>query len=164
MFSLGLAVLSAMPVRAMAAPETGPPAVRAGTARVWFFRPLDGTNGNVEGAAPEIYANGTPIAALSAGSKFFRDFPAATYQLTVQPYGEPTGAADSVPLEPGSETYLQVQWAATWEEAYPGGSGPDSHSFFILAMSPQLAQAYLHSLPISASAEPGCESRSNATP
>jgi hypothetical protein len=145
-FSLALAVLGAMPVPATAAPDAGPPAVSGGAARVWFLRPLDGTNGDVEGAAPEIYANRTPIAALPAGSKFFRDFPAGTYQFTVQPYGEPTGAADSVRLAPGSETYLQVQWAASWEEGYPGGSGPDSHSFFVLTMSPQLAQAYLQSL------------------
>ena len=142
----GLVALAGLMPTAMASPDgLQVPALSAGAARVWFLRPA-GANSSALGAAPMIYANGTPIAALPAGSNFFRDFPAGTYQFTVQPYGEPTGAADSVRLAPGSETYLQVQWAATWEEGYPGGRGPDSHSFFVLTMSPQLAQAYLQTL------------------
>jgi hypothetical protein len=40
----------------------------------------------------------------------------------------------------------EVQWAPTWEEGYPSGGGDLSHSFFVLNLSPQLAQAYLPNL------------------
>ena len=143
---LCLSALGLISPQAIAAPDTTAPSDGTATARVWFLRSLDSTNGDVMGAAPEIYANGAPVAALPAGTKFYRDLPAGTYRFTVQPYGQPTGAADTVRLAPGSETYLQVQWAPTWEEGYPGARGVDSHSFFLLSMSPQLAQAYLSTL------------------
>jgi hypothetical protein len=145
-FGLCLAALGSTSAPAIAAPDTGSPPASAGTGRIWFLRPFDATNGYVVGAAPEIYANGTPIAALPAGTKFFRDFPAGTYQFTVQPYGQPTTAANTVQVQPGSETYLQVQWVPTWEEGYPAEGGLDSHSFFVLTTSPQLAQVYLATL------------------
>jgi hypothetical protein len=145
-FGLCLAALGSTSAQAIAAADTGPPPASGGSGRVWFFRPFDATHGYVVGAAPEIYANGTPIAALPAGTKFFRDFPAGTYQFRVQPYGRPTATADTVRVLPGSETYLQVQWVPTWEEGYPAGRGLDSHSFFVLTMSTQLAQAYLPTL------------------
>jgi hypothetical protein len=118
-----------------------------GTSRVWFLRPAGSADGNVWGASPMIYANGTPVAAIPPGAGFYRDFTAGTYRFTVEPYGLPTGNADTVQLAPGTQTYLEVQWAPTWEEGYPsGGRGGESHSFFVLNMSPQLAQAYLPSL------------------
>jgi hypothetical protein len=145
-FGLCVAALGLASLQAIAAPDARPPSDNTGSARVWFLRPLDSISGNVMGAAPEVYANGAPVAALPAGTKFYRDLPAGTYQFTVQPYGQPTGAADTVRLTPGSETYLQVQWVPTWEEGYPDGRGLDSHSFFVLTMSPQLARAYLPTL------------------
>ena len=115
--------------------------------RVWFLRPADSVNGNVWGASPTIYANGTPVAEIPPGAGFYRDFTAGTYSFTVQPYGMPTGDADTVQLTPGTQTYLQVQWAPTWEEGYPsGGRGDLSHAFFVQTMAPQLAQDYLPSL------------------
>ena len=145
-FGFFLSALGLISPQAIAAPDAAAVPNGTATARVWFLRPLDSLNGDVTGAAPEIYANGAPIAALPPGTKLYRDFPAGAYQFTVQPYGQPTGAADTVLLTPGSQTYLQVQWAPTWEEGYPGARGVDSHSFFVLSMSPQLAQAYLPTL------------------
>ena len=50
-------------------------------------------------------------------------------------------------VTPGSQTYLEVQWVPTWEMGYPStGKGGQSHSFFVLNMAPQLAQAYLPTL------------------
>ena len=86
------------------------------------------------------------LGTLPAGTDFYRDFAAGTYQFTVQSYGLPTSQADTVQLAPGTQTYLQVQWAPTWEAGYAPGTGDDSHSFFVLTMSPQLAGAYLPSL------------------
>lgn len=153
-FALCLSALGLTSPQAIAAPDAGPAPDSTAAARVWFLRPLDSTNGDVMGAAPEIYANGAPVAALPSGTKFYRDLPAGTYQFTVQSYGQPTGAADTVRLAPRSETYLQVQWAPTWEEGYSGARGVDSHSFFVLTMSPQLAQAYLPTLTYLGQAKP----------
>ena len=46
------------------------PAVAPGTARVWFFRGWDSPSGQgfVYGAAPTIYANGTPVGVTVAQS------------------------------------------------------------------------------------------------
>ena len=121
--------------------------IAAGMARVWFLRPEGSLNGNVWAAAPMIYANGAPIGDIPAGSEFYRDFRPGTYSFTVQPYGLPTGQADTVQLAPGTQTYLEIQWLASWEEGYPeAGWGFAPNTFGILTMSPQLAQAYLPSL------------------
>jgi hypothetical protein len=116
-------------------------------ARVWFLRPAGSLNGNVWAAAPMIYANRAPVANIRAGTEFYRDFAPGTYRFTVQPYGLPTGEADTVHLAPGTQTYLQVQWAASWQYGYPqAGWGFAPNTFIIRTMSPQLAQAYLPTL------------------
>ena len=139
---LGLVALAPLPPAATAAPETAQVAQSAGAARVWFLRP-SGANSYALGAAPLIYANGVPVANIPSNSGFYRDFAPGTYRFTVQPYGSPNRKADTVQLAPGTQTYLEVQWVPTWEEGYSTG-GRDS--FFVLNMSPQLAQEWLPSL------------------
>jgi hypothetical protein len=138
---LGLAAAAGLQPAAAALPDAGP-----GMTRIWFLNPADSASETGWGAAPTIYANGTPIAAIPADAAFYRDFAPGTYRFTVQPYGQPTGQTDTVQLAAGTEAYLEVQWAATWEEGYASGSGINSHSFFIQTISPQLAQAWLPSL------------------
>lgn len=143
---LGLVILAgSVPVALAAAPDAPVAAPNPETARVWFLRPGSPAS-TAFGAAPAIYANGTPVAAISAASAFSRDFPPGSYRFSVAPYGLPTGQAATVQLRPGSETYLEVQWAPTWEEGYPGGGGTESHSFFVRKLSPRVAQAYLPTL------------------
>jgi hypothetical protein len=114
---------------------------------VWFLRPSGSADGNVWGASPVISVNGAAIGAIPPDSDFYRDFTPGTYSFSVEPYGTPTGDADTVQLLPGSQTYLNVQWVQTWEMGYPStGKGGQSHSFFVLNMAPQLAQAYLPTL------------------
>jgi hypothetical protein len=123
------------------------PAIAPGMARVWFVRPAGSLNGNVWAAAPTIYANGAPVGDIPAGNVFFRDFRPGSYRFTVQPYGLPTGQADTVQLAPGTQTYLEIQWVASWEAGYPeSGWGFAPNTFGILTMSPQLAQADLPTL------------------
>lgn len=143
LLGLGFVALPALLPEAYAAsPEVQSPA--PGMARVWFLRTSGVTDGNA-GADPMLFANGTALGALPAGSEFFHDFPAGTYRFTVQPYGPPTGEADAVQLTAGTQTYLQVNWLPEWSEGYPG-SGPESDRFFVQTMPPQPAQAYLPSL------------------
>jgi hypothetical protein len=138
-----LGTLAGFLSQAIAAPEV---AANPGAARVWFLWPSDSLVGYDTGATPTIYANGTPIGAIRGGSQFYRDFPPGTYQFSVDPYGLPTGQVQTLQLAPGSQAYLQVQWSPTWQQGYPGGWGLMARSFFILPMSPQLAQAYLPTL------------------
>jgi hypothetical protein len=140
---MALAAPSSAALAAAPSVTTATPA--SGTARVWFLRPSSLVNPSA-GAAPTIYANGSPVGSIPANSEFYRDFAPGAYRFSVRPYGLPTGAIDTVQLTPGSQTYLEVQWVPTWEEGYPGGDRSDSHSFFILNLSPQLAQAYQPSL------------------
>jgi hypothetical protein len=148
LFGMSLGVLAELaPQAAAAAAEAQTPATAPGMARVWFLRPTGSVNGNVRAAAPMVYANGAPIGEMPAGTDFYRDFRPGTYSFTVQAYGLPTGQADTVQLAPGTQTYLQIQWLASWEEGYPeAGWGFAPNTFGILTMSPQLAQAYLPTL------------------
>jgi len=149
LLGLGLLMLANLvPQTVAAAAETQVPALAPGTARVWFLRSPGSLNGNVWAAEPEIYANGAPVGDNPVGSKFYRDFRPGTYRFTVQSCGGlPTGAADTVYLAPGTQTYLEIQWSASWQEGYPeAGYNFAPNTFGILTMSPQLAQAYLPTL------------------
>jgi hypothetical protein len=142
-----VALASLAPEAQAAAAKAQIPPLVPGMARVWFLRPAGSLNGNVWAAAPVIYANGAPVGNIPAGTDFYRDFRPGTYSFAVQPYGLPTGEADTVQLAAGTQTYLEVQWLASWEEGYPeAGWGFAPNTFGILTMSPQLAQAYLPAL------------------
>jgi hypothetical protein len=125
------------------------PAIGPGSARVWFLRGWDAPSGQnyVYAATPSIYANGTPVGNLPVGSSFFRDFSPGTYTFTVEPYGLPTPQATTVQLAAGTQSYLQAQWVASWEFGYPEADFSFApNTFAVLAMSPQVAQAYLPTL------------------
>jgi hypothetical protein len=140
---LGLIALPAStPVALAAFQDAHVAAPNPGMARVWFLRPA-GANSYALGAAPMIYANGTPVADIPANAAFYRDFTPGAYRFTVQPYGSPNKKADAVQLAPGTQTYLEVQWLPTWEEGYSTGG---RHSFFVVNMSPQIAQDWLPAL------------------
>jgi len=120
LLGLSLAMLTYLAPEALAsAAEPQTPAIAPGMARVWFLRPAGSSNGNVWATAPMIYANGASIGDIPAGTEFYRDFRPRMYSFTVQPYGLPTGQADTVQLAPGTQTYLEIQWLASWEEGYP---------------------------------------------
>lgn len=142
-----MVVAGSVPAALAARPDASATAAapNPGMARVWFLRPSSFAL-EVAGAEPTLYANGTPLGAIAANTEFYRDLAPGTYRFTVQPYGLPTEQAATLQLTPGSQSYLEVQWAATWQEGYPSGSGLESHSFFVLPMSPQLAQAWLPTL------------------
>jgi hypothetical protein len=143
---LGVAVLAGSMQAAIAdSPNPSVSAPSSGMARIWFLRPSSPTSA-VYGAAPEIYANGAAVGAIPGNAVFFRDFTPGTYTFTVQNYGLPNNAVDTVQLAPGTQTYLEVQSVPVWEEGYASGHGEDSHSFFVLNMSPQLAQAWIPAL------------------
>jgi hypothetical protein len=142
-----LAVANLAPEAVTAAAAAQVQSLSPGLARVWFLRPAGSLNGNVWAAAPVIYANGAALSDIAAGTEFYRDFRPGAYRFTVQPYGLPTGMADTVQLAPGTQTYLEVQWVSSWQQGYPeAGWGFAPNTFGILTMSPQLAQAYLPTL------------------
>jgi len=125
------------------------PAIPPGAARVWFFRGWDAPSGQgyVYAATPIVYANGAPVGDLPVGSGFFRDFPPGSYSFTVEPYGLPTSQATTLQLAAGAQSYLQAQWIASWQVGYPEADFSFApNTFAILAMSPQVAQAYLPTL------------------
>lgn len=138
----------------IACAQTGPtvsqaqvPPAKPGTARVWFLRGSISPNPAVQAFAPMIYANGAPVAPIPQGSGFFRDFAPGNYEFTVQPFGLPTAQATTVQLAASTETYLNVDWVASWTQGYPPASWNFvPNTFAILAMAPQVAQAYLPTL------------------
>jgi hypothetical protein len=118
------------------------PPVEPGMARVWFFRQSDPTGGNVYAAKPIIFANGAPVDQIAQGTAFFHNFPPGKYRFTVQPFGTPTREHDTLQLEPGTQTFVQVQWEPNWEANRTGGGS----SFTVLTSSPEVAQEYLPTL------------------
>ena len=80
-----------------------------------------------------ISVNGAAIGAIPPDSDFYRDFTPGTYSFSVEPYGTPTGDADTVQLLPGSQTYLNVQWVQTWEIGYPSTGKGRSVAQFLRA-------------------------------
>jgi hypothetical protein len=140
-----IALAGVLPEAMAAAPgDTQVPALSPGQARVWFLRP-GSPAAEVYGAAPAVCADGARIADIPVSTAFYHDFTPGLHRFTVQPYGLTTGAADTVQLAPGTQTYLEIQWDPAWQEGYPD-QGYLSRSFFVLNLSPQLAQAYLPTL------------------
>ncbi|HEU0154674.1 MAG TPA: hypothetical protein VFQ82_01290 [Stellaceae bacterium] len=141
----GFGAWAAGPATEIAVRNSGVP---AGTARVWFLRQTDAF-GAIQSAAPMIFADGSPIGRSLPGTVFYRDFAPGAYTFTVEPYGQalPTGQALQATLAPGSETYLQVQWVASWQFGYPSANWSDyPNTFGIVGMPPQLAQAYMRTM------------------
>jgi hypothetical protein len=69
------------------------------------------------------------------------------YSFTVEPIGLPTPQAASVQLAAGTQSYLQVQWVASWQFGYPEVDFSFApNTFAVLTASPQVAQAYLPTL------------------
>ncbi|HUC10834.1 MAG TPA: hypothetical protein VL985_10480 [Stellaceae bacterium] len=128
-------------------PAQAPPP-KPGMARVWFFRPsLTPQFGAVTAFSPEIFANGTPVAAIAPGTTFYRDFAPGIYRFMVQPYGLPTSQTTTLQLAPGTQDYLQVDWISSWTQGYPeAGWSFSPNTFGILSASPQVAQAYIQTL------------------
>ena len=125
------------------------PSIAPGPARVWFFRGWDSPSGQgfVYAAAPTIYANAAPVGQIPTGTAFFRDFPPGSYRFTVEPIGLPTPQAANVQLAAGTQSYLQVQWVASWQFGYPEADFSFApNTFGVLTASPQVAQAYLPTL------------------
>jgi hypothetical protein len=113
-----------------------PPA--PGTARVWFMHVNDPQE---QAGDPIIYANGTPVGRSIPGIAFYHDFPPGTYAFTVQSYGLPTGTKDVIQLAPGSQTYLEILWGASWLVGTAGGA-----TYYVRTLPPELDQAYLRML------------------
>ena len=110
----------------------------AGTARVWFMHVNDPQE---QAGDPIIYANGNTVGRSIPGVAFYRDFPPGSYAFTVQSYGLPTGAKDVVQLAPGSQTYLEILWGASWLVGTAGGA-----TYYVRTLPPALGTAYLQML------------------
>jgi hypothetical protein len=139
-----LALAGCAPQQQVATSQAQAPPPSPGMARVWFFRQMDPTGGNVFAGRPIVYANGAPVGDMPQGTAFFHDFSPGKYRFTVQPYGTPTREHDTLQLAPGTQSYVQVQWEANWEAGHTGGGS----SFTVETSSPEVAQQYLPTLTI----------------
>jgi hypothetical protein len=116
-------------------------ALAPGMARVWFLRTKDPQE---QFGDPIIYANGNQVGRSVPGIAFYHDFVPGNYAFTVQSYGLTAGQPiqkDTVQLAPGTQTYLEILWGASWLEGAPGGA-----TFFVRTLPPELDQAYLRML------------------
>jgi hypothetical protein len=138
---LGLCLLApsaCAPTSTVAGSEAQIPPMTSGMARVWFLRDRDPQE---QHGTPVIYANGQPVGRSQSGAAFFRDVSPGNYAFTVQSYDIPTGQKVALQLAAGTQTYLDIQWGASWQQGVAGGE-----TFYVQMLSPELGQAYLHSL------------------
>ena len=112
-----------------------------GTARVWFMHTNDPQE---QFGDPIIYANGNQVGRSIPGIAFYKDFPPGTYAFSVQSYGinaaRPVNQ-DTIQLAPGSQTYLEILWGASWVVGTAGGA-----TYYVRTLPPELDQAYLKML------------------
>ena len=113
-------------------------ALAPGMARVWFLRTKDPQE---QFGDPIIYANGNQVGRSVPGIAFYHDFPPGTYAFTVQSFGTPTNARDTVQLAPGTQTYLEVLWGGSWLVGTAGGA-----TFLVRTLPPSLGPAYVKML------------------
>jgi hypothetical protein len=93
---------------------------------------------------PIIYANGNQIGRSIPGIAFYKDFPPGTYAFSVQSYGLTGGQPlqkDLVQLAPGTQTYLEIMYGASWIQGAAGGA-----TYYVRTLPPELDQAYLRML------------------
>jgi hypothetical protein len=112
-----------------------------GTARVWFMHVNDPQE---QAGDPIIYANGNQVGRSIPGIAFYHDFPPGTYAFTVQSYGLTASQPlqkDVLQLPPGSQTYLEIMWGASWMQGTAGGA-----TYYVRTLPPELASAYLKML------------------
>jgi hypothetical protein len=88
-----------------ATPDQAPP-VAPGQARIWFLRQL---SPGTDMTAPMIYANGAPLAGISQGTVFYRDFAPGTYAFSVEDCRPGAQTSLTLSLDPGNEFALQLQ-------------------------------------------------------
>jgi hypothetical protein len=144
LIAMALLGLGVLPLPSCAPPGSGlqsyaavaPPA--PGTARVWFVHTKDPDE---QFGDPIIYANGQQVGRSVPGVAFYHDFPPGTYAFTVQSYGLPTNAKDTVQLAPGTQTYLEVLWGGSWLVGTAGGA-----TYFVRTLTPPLGPAYVKML------------------
>jgi hypothetical protein len=141
LIGLGLLGLSLLPLPSCAPGGSAlqsyaPVAAQApGTARVWFVRTKDPEE---QYGDPLIYANGQQVGRSIPGIAFYHDFSPGTYAFTVQSFGTPTNARDTLQLAPGSQTYLEVLWGGSWLVGSAGGA-----TFFVRTLVQPLGPAYV---------------------
>lgn len=121
------------------AQQAAAPPLKPGTARVWFLRQPDPTGGNIYAAVPYVLVDRAPLAQIPQGAIFFHDFSPGRYRLSAQAFGTPASQHDILHLDPGTETYVQIEAVANWELGSPVGG----YSFAVLPMSPAVAKQYL---------------------
>ena len=112
-----------------------------GTARVWFMHTNDPQE---QFGDPIIYANGNQIGRSIPGIAFYKDFPPGTYAFSVQSYGLTAGQPlqkDTLQLAPGTQTYLEIMYGASWLQGAAGGA-----TYYVRTLPPELDQAYLRML------------------
>ena len=141
LFAMALLGFGILPLPSCAPAGSGlqtyaPVAAQApGVARVWFVRTKDPEE---QYGDPIIYANGNAVGKSIPGIAFYHDFSPGTYAFTVQSFGTPTNARDTVQLAPGSQTYLEVLWGGSWLVGTAGGA-----TFFVRTLVPPLGPAYV---------------------
>jgi len=119
------------------------PAIPAGDARVWFYRPIDAYDSS---ATPYIRMNDAIVAVSIPAGASYRDVPAGPYHIAVDSYLDDNSQDKDVQLVAGQELYVEVVSLRSWITS-AGGGGPDGgggdygrNTFYVWLIPPETAR------------------------
>jgi hypothetical protein len=119
------------------------PPLAPGFGRIYFYRIYDPYGGSV--AFMPIDVNGTQAAMSQPGTVSYKDFPANTYQVTVNTPGLYPSQNTNVYLAAGQTVYVLAQYNSDFSQGFNSGS-----PFLLSIVDPAQAQAQIQPLAYSA--------------
>jgi hypothetical protein len=112
------------------------PLVPPGLARVWMLRQFE--PGLAVQWAPITYVNGTILAPSYAGTAFYRDLPAGTYEFTVASCTRDFNQGQTLQLASGMQADLEVQVLSD----FASWGCFDPNTYYVRLIPPERAQYY----------------------
>ena len=122
------------------------PAIPAGEARVWFYRPVDAYDSL---STPYIRMNDAIVGISLPNGASYRDVAAGRYHIAIDSYLDSPQQDLNVSLAPGQEVYAKVISQRSWIQGGGGGSGDSGggggdyskDTFYVWLIPPEVARA-----------------------
>lgn len=113
------------------------PAIPAGQARVWFYRPYEPYESlNLA----RIDMNGNYVGAVENGNAFYRDVPPGRYHIVPESFGRDFNQDKTVDLAPGQQLYVKIVSLLNWGQSVSASRSIQRDMFYAWLIPPEVAQ------------------------
>jgi hypothetical protein len=114
------------------------PAVPAGQARIWFYRPYEPSESlNLA----NIVVNGSYFGSVENGSAFYRDVLPGGYHVAPVSFVHDPSQDTNVELVPGQQVYVKIVSLQSWGSNDTASRNIARDAFWAWLIPPQIAQA-----------------------